>query len=106
MFYEQAVYRADGLLLDLIATSRLNGSLVEVNGGHLYDKCEDMETLQPLTFATEESVLELPEWNIRQDISTIEFTFQTNEPDGLLLHSFLGRVDDGSSFLGVQMLKG
>lgn len=103
--YYQAFYHADGVSLDLISLSRINGSLVGMHGGHLYEKCEDMETLQPVTFLTEGAIIKLPEWKLNSDGSSVEFTFQTNEPNGLLLHGYLG-TSKGVAFLGVQMLKG
>lgn len=82
------MYRADGLNLDLIDLARLRGSVVTVHGSLLFNKCEDMSSLQPVTFMTEESFIEVPVWQANTPGgSTLQFQFRTLEPDALILYS-------------------
>uniref|UniRef100_A0A671S3Z8 Neurexin-1a-like n=1 Tax=Sinocyclocheilus anshuiensis TaxID=1608454 RepID=A0A671S3Z8_9TELE len=78
-------------------------------------KCENVATLDPITFETPESFITLPKWNTTKT-GSISFDFRTTEPNGLLLFShgkpkqqtkeakspFTQKVD----FFAIEMLDG
>uniref|UniRef100_A0A8B9TWK2 Neurexin-1 n=1 Tax=Anas platyrhynchos TaxID=8839 RepID=A0A8B9TWK2_ANAPL len=49
-------------------------------------KCENVATLDPITFETPESFISLPKWNAKKT-GSISFDFRTTEPNGLILFS-------------------
>lgn len=49
-------------------------------------KCENVATLDPITFETPESFIVLNKWNAKKT-GSISFDFRTTEPNGLLLFS-------------------
>lgn len=49
-------------------------------------KCENVATLDPITFETPESFIVLNKWNAKKT-GSISFDFRTTEPNGLILFS-------------------
>lgn len=52
--------------------------------GDVVFKCENVPTLDPISFETAESFLALPKWNTKR-VGSISFDFRTSEPNGLIL---------------------
>jgi len=77
------MYQADSIILDIIHLAETDPTLIRSHGKIAFNKCQDVQSSQPITFTEEMSYLTLPDWNpfIRGSFS---FQFRTNEPNGLL----------------------
>ena len=104
---KHVVYKADSFYLDIIdfAQQQSRGRFLTVHGMIEFNKCDDALTMQPITFLTEESSIELPVWpTSTPGGSTLQFRFQTCESNGLLMYS-LG-ADGTSDFFGLEIFEG
>ncbi|KAL6485862.1 hypothetical protein MHYP_G00052540, partial [Metynnis hypsauchen] len=54
--------------------------------GDVVFKCENVPTLDPISFETADSFLSLPKWNTKR-VGSISFDFRTSEPNGLILYT-------------------
>lgn len=66
--------------------------------GELLFRCENVPSLDPVTFQVAEAFLRLPRWETKK-AGSISFDFRTTEPNGLLLFS-QGRPRTGSGPAG------
>ena len=99
------VYKADSVYLDLLELAQREHSILDIHGAVTFNRCEDMTALQPVTFSTEESFIELPLWRPSADgPRTMQFQFTTNEQDAVLLYS-LG-VGESADFFGIEIFEG
>ena len=63
--------------------ARLLDSKMKIQGEVSY-KCENVATLDPISFETPEAYISLPKWNTKR-MGSISFDFRTTEPNGLIL---------------------
>lgn len=52
--------------------------------GDVVFRCENVATLDPISFETPEAYISLPKWNTKR-MGSISFDFLTSEPNGLIL---------------------
>ena len=99
-------YRADSLYLDLLDLARVDGSFVEMKGAATPEKCDDLATMQPVSFMTEESVVEGSPWSVdtATGLRSLQFGLRTNEPNGLVVYGFGQR--SASDFFGLEIIEG
>lgn len=100
-------FQSDGIHLDLIELVRQDTGLVHVHGGPVaFDRCSDLMSSHPVSLSTDDASLELhfptsglfnttltsfhtgSEDDIRS-MPSIDLTFITNEPSGLIIHSVI-----------------
>lgn len=56
-------------------------------GDVVFGKCEEVIDSQPVTFATPDSFVALPRWDVKKNSGTISFQFRTTEPNGLVMYN-------------------
>ena len=89
-------------MLDLVQTG---SPYFQITGTLSFNRCDAMTAVQPVTFLTEDSCIELPKWQIDSaDGSSLQFQFTTNEPNGLLMYS-LG-AKGTSVYFGIEIIEG
>ena len=100
----KVTYTADGVHLDLVNLVRRDGGLIIAQGAVAFDRCSDIVTAHPVMFVGgTDASLQLPgTWTSTAGGFSVQLTFTTNEPDGLLVYILLG--DDG--FLAVELFEG
>ncbi|CAH1791707.1 unnamed protein product, partial [Owenia fusiformis] len=96
-------YQADSIHLRLIELARNKHNLMVTHGDIMYDKCESLVESQPITFLTPDSFIKVPKWEATQH-GTIEFQFQTTEPNGLLMYN--NGAETRSDFFALELLDG
>ncbi|KAM6956127.1 neurexin-1a isoform 6-T6 [Aplochiton taeniatus] len=82
---KEVVYKNNDVRLELSRLAKLGDSKMKVHGIVAF-KCENVATLDPITFETPESFVILNKWNAKKT-GSISFDFRTTEPNGLLLFS-------------------
>ena len=101
-------YTADGVHLDLVNLVRQDGGLIVAEGAVAFDRCSDTVAAHPIMFTAgaSDASLELPgSWSSEAAGSSIQMTFTTNEPQGLLFYVLL--KDDGqNSFFALELFEG
>ena len=104
----KVTYTADGVHLDLVNLVRQDGGLIVAEGAVAFDRCSDTVTAHPIMFTAgaSDASLELPgSWSSEAAGSSIQMTFTTNEPQGLLFYVLL--KDDGqNSFFALELFEG
>lgn len=85
MFSLQVVYKNNDVRLELSRLAKQGDPKMKIHGIVAF-KCEDVATLDPITFETPESFISLPKWNAKKT-GSISFDFRTTEPNGLILFS-------------------
>ncbi|XP_078674033.1 neurexin-1-like isoform X2 [Branchiostoma floridae x Branchiostoma belcheri] len=88
--------------LDLSYLAKSNSPKMKAYG-NLEFTCNEVSPLDPVTFLTPESYLELPTWTAKQT-GTISFDFRTKEDNGLLMYNF-GTVEQ-PDFFACELLDG
>nr|XP_023863542.1 neurexin-1a-like [Salvelinus alpinus] len=82
---KEVVYKNNDVRLELSRMAKLGDAKMKVHGIVAF-KCENVATLDPITFETPESFITLSKWNAKKT-GSISFDFRTTEPSGLLLFS-------------------
>ncbi|XP_035767942.1 neurexin-1a isoform X14 [Neolamprologus brichardi] len=81
----EVVYKNNDVRLELSRLAKQGDPKMKVHGTVAF-KCENVATLDPITFETPESYIILNKWNAKKT-GSISFDFRTTEPNGLLLFS-------------------
>nr|XP_040033946.1 neurexin-1a isoform X15 [Gasterosteus aculeatus aculeatus] len=82
---KEVVYKNNDVRLELSSMAKLGDPKMKVHGTVAF-KCENVATLDPITFETPQSFIILNKWNAKKT-GSISFDFRTTEPNGLLLFS-------------------
>ncbi|XP_062285844.1 neurexin-1a isoform X3 [Scomber scombrus] len=82
---KEVVYKNNDVRLELSRLAKLGDPKMKIHGTVAF-KCENVATLDPITFETPESFIILNKWNAKKT-GSISFDFRTTEPNGLLLFS-------------------
>ncbi|XP_051523653.1 neurexin-1a isoform X14 [Myxocyprinus asiaticus] len=82
---KEVVYKNNDVRLELSRLAKLGDPKMKVSGVVAF-KCENVATLDPVTFETPESFITLDKWSAKK-AGSISFDFRTTEPNGLLLFS-------------------
>uniref|UniRef100_A0A8C7KHI6 Neurexin 1 n=1 Tax=Oncorhynchus kisutch TaxID=8019 RepID=A0A8C7KHI6_ONCKI len=108
---KEVVYKNNDVRLELSRMAKLGDAKMKVHGIVAF-KCENVATLDPITFETPESYITLNKWNAKKT-GSISFDFRTTEPSGLLLFSHGKPKQDSKSpltlkvdFFAIEMLDG
>uniref|UniRef100_UPI003EC02DF5 neurexin 3b isoform 35 precursor n=1 Tax=Danio rerio TaxID=7955 RepID=UPI003EC02DF5 len=80
---KEVVYKNNDIRLELSRLARIADPKMKLQGDIVF-KCENVPTLDPISFETAESFLGLPKWNTKR-VGSISFDFRTSEPNGLIL---------------------
>ncbi|XP_073434539.1 neurexin-2-beta isoform X10 [Dendrobates tinctorius] len=90
---KDVVYKNNDFKLELSRLAADGDSKMRLSGDLLF-RCENVPSLDPVTFQVTEAFLRLPRWETKK-AGSISFDFRTTEPNGLLLFS-QGRPRAGS----------
>ncbi|XP_054653898.1 neurexin-1a-like isoform X16 [Dunckerocampus dactyliophorus] len=82
---KEVVYKNNDVRLELSRLAKQGDPKMKIHGTVAF-KCENVATLDPITFETPESFIVLNKWNAKKT-GSISFDFRTTEPNGLLLFS-------------------
>ncbi|XP_071754073.2 neurexin-1a isoform X7 [Centroberyx gerrardi] len=82
---KEVVYKNNDVRLELSRLAKQGDAKMKIHGIVAF-KCENVATLDPITFETPESFIILNKWNAKKT-GSISFDFRTTEPNGLLLFS-------------------
>ncbi|XP_067845082.1 neurexin 1a isoform X9 [Heptranchias perlo] len=82
---KEVVYKNNDVRLELSRLAKQGDRKMKIHGMVAF-KCENVATLDPITFETPESFISLPKWNAKKT-GSISFDFRTTEPNGLILFS-------------------
>ncbi|KAM9462036.1 neurexin 1a isoform 13-T13 [Clarias gariepinus] len=82
---KEVVYKNNDVRLELSRLAKQGDPKMKVSGMVAF-KCENVATLDPVTFETPESYITLSKWTAKK-AGSISFDFRTTEPNGLLLFS-------------------
>ncbi|XP_076874270.1 neurexin 3b isoform X3 [Brachyhypopomus gauderio] len=82
---KEVVYKNSDIRLELSRLARIADPKMKLQGD-VFFKCENVPTLDPISFETSESFLSLPKWNTKR-VGSISFDFRTSEPNGLILYT-------------------
>ncbi|XP_019371838.1 PREDICTED: neurexin-1 isoform X26 [Gavialis gangeticus] len=82
---KEVVYKNNDVRLELSRLAKQGDHKMKIHGVVAF-KCENVATLDPITFETPESFISLPKWNAKKT-GSISFDFRTTEPNGLILFS-------------------
>ncbi|XP_053541062.1 neurexin 1a isoform X5 [Ictalurus punctatus] len=82
---KEVVYKNNDVRLELSRLAKQGDLKMKVSGMVAF-KCENVATLDPVTFETPESYIILSKWTAKK-AGSISFDFRTTEPNGLLLFS-------------------
>ncbi|XP_059208870.1 neurexin 3a [Centropristis striata] len=80
---KEVVYKNNDIRLELSRLARIVDPKMKIQGDVSY-KCENVATLDPISFETPEAYISLPKWNTKR-MGSISFDFRTTEPNGLIL---------------------
>ncbi|TTG77881.1 Neurexin-3 [Bagarius yarrelli] len=110
---DYVVYKNNDIRLELSRLARIVDPKMKIQGDVVF-KCENVATLDPISFETPEAYISLPKWNTKR-MGSISFDFRTSEPNGLILFTH-GKPQDrkamGSQkntkvdFFAVELLDG
>ncbi|XP_040265307.1 neurexin-2-beta isoform X1 [Bufo bufo] len=82
---KDVVYKNNDFKLELSRLAADGDSKMRLSGELLF-RCENVPSLDPVTFQVPEAFLRLPRWETKK-AGSISFDFRTTEPNGLLLFS-------------------
>ncbi|XP_037388544.1 neurexin-1a-like isoform X6 [Pygocentrus nattereri] len=82
---KEVVYKNNDVRLELSRLALQGDPKMKIHGVVPF-KCENVATLDPITFETPEAFITLHKWNAKKT-GSISFDFRTTEPNGLLLFS-------------------
>ncbi|XP_053538930.1 neurexin 3a isoform X2 [Ictalurus punctatus] len=110
---KEVMYKNNDIRLELSRLARIVDPKMKIQGDVVF-KCENVATLDPISFETPEAYISLPKWNTKR-MGSISFDFRTSEPNGLILFTH-GKPQDrkavGSQkntkvdFFAVELLDG
>ncbi|KAG7282445.1 hypothetical protein CRUP_018162 [Coryphaenoides rupestris] len=80
---KEVVYRNSDIRLELSRLAGIVDPKMKIQGEVSY-RCENVATLDPISFETPEAFISLPKWNTKR-MGSISFDFRTTEPNGLIL---------------------
>uniref|UniRef100_A0A669DPL7 Neurexin 3a n=1 Tax=Oreochromis niloticus TaxID=8128 RepID=A0A669DPL7_ORENI len=103
---KEVVYKNNDIRLELSRLARIVDPKMKIQGEVSY-KCENVATLDPISFETPEAYISLPKWNTKR-MGSISFDFRTTEPNGLILFTHgkpqeVAGVGSGASFSLAQV---
>uniref|UniRef100_A0A3B3XP94 Neurexin 3a n=1 Tax=Poecilia mexicana TaxID=48701 RepID=A0A3B3XP94_9TELE len=103
---KEVVYKNNDIRLELSRMARILDPKMKIQGEVSY-KCENVATLDPISFETPEAYISLPKWNTKR-MGSISFDFRTTEPNGLILFTHGKRQErkDAVDFFAVELLDG
>ncbi|XP_063300019.1 neurexin-1 isoform X9 [Pelobates fuscus] len=99
---KEVVYKNNDVRLELSRLAKQGDAKMKTHGIVAF-KCENVATLDPITFETPESFISLPKWNAKKT-GSISFDFRTTEPNGLILFSH-GKPRHQKDAKNPQMIK-
>ncbi|XP_078516118.1 neurexin 3 isoform X12 [Lissotriton helveticus] len=79
----EVVYKNNDIRLELSRLARIGDTKMKIYGDVVF-KCENVATLDPISFENPEAYISLPKWNTKR-MGSISFDFRTTEPNGLIL---------------------
>ncbi|XP_069494004.1 neurexin 3 isoform X33 [Ambystoma mexicanum] len=79
----EVVYKNNDIRLELSRLARIGDTKMKIHGDVVF-KCENVATLDPISFESPEAYISLPKWNTKR-MGSISFDFRTTEPNGLIL---------------------
>ncbi|XP_077313668.1 neurexin-2-like isoform X16 [Lithobates pipiens] len=94
---KDVVYKNNDFKLELSRLAADGDPKMRLSGDLLF-RCENVPSLDPVTFQVPEAFLRLPRWETKK-AGSISFDFRTTEPNGLLLFS-QGRPRGGGNVPG------
>ncbi|XP_028844333.1 neurexin 3a isoform X4 [Denticeps clupeoides] len=80
---KEVVYKNNDIRLELSRLARIVDPKMKIQGDVVF-RCENVATLDPISFETPEAFISLPKWNTKR-MGSISFDFRTTEPNGLIL---------------------
>ncbi|XP_051476832.1 neurexin 3 isoform X7 [Apus apus] len=80
---KEVVYKNNDIRLELSRLARIGDTKMKTYGEVKF-VCENVATLDPISFETPEAYISLPKWNTKR-MGSISFDFRTTEPNGLIL---------------------
>ncbi|XP_075700566.1 neurexin 3 isoform X11 [Rhinoderma darwinii] len=80
---KEVVYKNNDIRLELSRLARIGDTKMKIYGDVVF-KCENVATLDPISFESPEAFISLPKWNTKR-MGSISFDFRTTEPNGLIL---------------------
>ncbi|KAM9148349.1 neurexin 3 isoform 2-T2 [Pangshura tecta] len=80
---KEVVYKNNDIRLELSRLARISDTKMKIYGEVKFT-CENVATLDPISFETPEAYISLPKWNTKR-MGSISFDFRTTEPSGLIL---------------------
>ncbi|KAM8921207.1 neurexin 3 isoform 3-T3 [Pelodytes ibericus] len=80
---KEVVYKNNDIRLELSRLARIGDTKMKIYGDVVF-KCENVATLDPISFESPEAYISLPKWNTKR-MGSISFDFLTSEPNGLIL---------------------
>ncbi|XP_040267195.1 neurexin 3 isoform X2 [Bufo bufo] len=80
---KEVVYKNNDIRLELSRQARIGDTKMKIYGDVVF-KCENVATLDPISFESPEAFISLPKWNTKR-MGSISFDFRTTEPNGLIL---------------------
>ncbi|XP_055028356.2 neurexin 3a isoform X27 [Misgurnus anguillicaudatus] len=80
---KEVIYKNNDIRLELSRLARIVDPKMKIQGDVVF-KCENVATLDPISFETPEAYISLPKWNTKR-MGSISFDFRTTEPNGLIL---------------------
>uniref|UniRef100_A0A671X5C9 Neurexin 3a n=1 Tax=Sparus aurata TaxID=8175 RepID=A0A671X5C9_SPAAU len=105
---KEVVYKNNDIRLELSRLARIVDPKMKIQGEVSY-KCENVATLDPISFETPEAYISLPKWNTKR-MGSISFDFRTTEPNGLILFTHGKPQEKGCGmhvdFFAVELLDG
>uniref|UniRef100_A0A8C7KCW3 Neurexin 3a n=1 Tax=Oncorhynchus kisutch TaxID=8019 RepID=A0A8C7KCW3_ONCKI len=102
---KEVVYKNNDIRLELSRLARIVDPKMKIQGDVVF-KCENVATLDPISFETPEAYISLPKWNTKR-MGSISFDFRTSEPNGLILFTH-GKPQERKEvdFFAVELLDG
>uniref|UniRef100_A0AAQ4Q8P1 Neurexin 3a n=1 Tax=Gasterosteus aculeatus aculeatus TaxID=481459 RepID=A0AAQ4Q8P1_GASAC len=107
---KEVVYKNNDIRLELSRLARIVDPKMKIQGEVSY-KCENVATLDPISFETPEAYISLPKWNTKR-MGSISFDFRTTEPNGFTARTVAGCYGGGGGrygrvdFFAVELLDG
>jgi len=107
------VYKNNDIRLELSRLARIVDPKMKLQGDVVF-KCENVPTLDPISFETPDSFLALPKWTTKR-VGSISFDFRTSEANGLILFTHgkpqdrrdaKGQKNNKVDFFAVELLDG
>ncbi|XP_071834304.1 neurexin-1-like isoform X4 [Apostichopus japonicus] len=98
-------YNGHSTILDFLELAHQNDPFIHIEG-RLDFSVHVVNSLEPITFLTEDSFFLLPKWNAKSN-GDIFFEFRTNEPNSVLMYN-RGQGSSGAiqDFFGFELLNG